>query len=274
MTALETALNWRSHGIAVIPILARSKRPAISKWKPYQHRLPSESELRLWFSNGYSLAVITGWRHLVVIDWDDMGKYVAWLDDLAPELAHLVFETYRVWTGRGLHIYLMTKAKTRTMPGDGVDVKAEGGYVLAPPSIHPSGRRYQAEGNIEDIQHLDSIDELLPPPPPPSWEPRHTDLKDPFDAAMCKSANFSQVEKIQSRWCVEDLLPGLPHHRGLRMVDCPFHADSHASLAVYPDGHMHCFGCGFHASNVVGLYAGLHKIDLWEAIREMGGTSG
>ena len=269
MKALEAAIRWLSEGVATIPIVSGGKTPAINSWKPYERRLPNKDELRLWFSNGYSLAVITGWRNLVVVDWDDMDKHTKWLDELTPAQAHLVLSTYQVKTGRGLHLYFRTATETNTMPGNGVDVKANGGYVLAPPSIHPSGRHYQAVGSIEDIKAIDNIDDLLPPPPTPSWGVWGVHEQDPFDAAMSKSPDFSGVEIIHSRWQVDDLLPGLPQHRGTRKTKCPFHDDGQASLAVYSDGHLFCFGCGWHARDVIGLYAGLHKMDIGEAIREM-----
>ena len=33
--------------------------------------------------------------------------------------------------------------KNRTNLAPGVDVRSDGGYIVAPPSLHPSGRRYQ-----------------------------------------------------------------------------------------------------------------------------------
>lgn len=32
----------------------------------------------------------------------------------------------------------------------------------------------------------------------------------------------------------------------MKMVHCPFHDDSTPSMALYPDGHYHCYGCGAH----------------------------
>lgn len=32
-------------------------------------------------------------------------------------------------------------------------------------------------------------------------------------------------------------------------VKCPVHDDPSASMAVYADGHIHCFGCGFHRND-------------------------
>lgn len=46
-------------------------------------------------------------------------------------------------TGRGMHIYYVSTRPRRTMKlGEKLDLKAEGGYVAAPPSRHPSGAVY------------------------------------------------------------------------------------------------------------------------------------
>jgi len=56
--------------------------------------------------------------------------------------------------GGGRHIYFAHDGaardiRNRTAVAPGVDARAEGGYVVAPPSIHPNGRRYRwTEGRV------------------------------------------------------------------------------------------------------------------------------
>src|SRR4030095_253716 len=51
-----------------------------------------------------------------------------------------------VITGAGRHIWFrmpdteLRNSASKIAPG--IDIRADGGYVLAPPSVHPSGRRY------------------------------------------------------------------------------------------------------------------------------------
>jgi bifunctional DNA primase/polymerase-like protein/primase-like protein len=56
-------------------------------------------------------------------------------------------ETVRAETGGGgVHFYFQHAEGARNSAGqlgDGLDIRAEGGYVVAPPSPHPSGRRYE-----------------------------------------------------------------------------------------------------------------------------------
>ena len=57
--------------------------------------------------------------------------------------------------GGGTHYYFTAPAGIAVVEGanklgPGVDVKAAGGYVLLPPSIHISGRRYTWEVGVDD----------------------------------------------------------------------------------------------------------------------------
>jgi len=170
MNSLDTALAWRALGISCIPILAGSKRPACP-WKRYQNEMPSIARLEAWFgSGGYSIAAICGWRGLVVVDWDDINKAGTWFKQLPRLTSTIIATTYRVRTRNGYHLYFFVDEQPRNWHDDGVDVKAAGGYVLIPPSIHPSGHRYKAIGNPSDIQRISNIRVLLPqykePAPP------------------------------------------------------------------------------------------------------------
>lgn len=48
-------------------------------------------------------------------------------------------ETARVKTGRGTHLYYLYFGKTKQGMGAGIDVKGDGGYVVAPPSVGAYG---------------------------------------------------------------------------------------------------------------------------------------
>jgi DNA primase len=53
------------------------------------------------------------------------------------------------------------------------------------------------------------------------------------------------IDDIKARVNLEDIIAHTtgeqPRHN---KVHCPFHADRNPSLAIYPDGRWHCFGCG------------------------------
>jgi len=262
MTSLDTALQWRALGIATIPILAGSKQPALESWHQFQSELPTEAKLRAWFAVvKFNLAVITGHRNLVVVDVDDPTLCDAW-ETLAK------MDTYHVQTARGWHYYLYVENEVRCWKGEGVDLKASGGYVLAPPSIHPSGHKYTGVGDPAQIARVGSIKEVLPEYEPPALIAHVSRPADPYDMAMRQDCGISVADiKATVRW--EDVLNvNGTARRGVMMINCPFHQDDHASMALYSDKHAHCFGCNWHG-DILDAFAGLHNLTIQEAMREM-----
>lgn len=67
--------------------------------------------------------------------------------------------------GGGRHVYLewpgFEVRCSNNALGPGLDLKADGGYTLAPPSVHPSGRRYEWE--------ISSHPDEVPVAPMPDW---------------------------------------------------------------------------------------------------------
>ena len=273
-STLDIALEWRALGVATIPIRAGSKAPALASWKPYQTQLPTEVELQTWFQSGrYGLAVITGWRGLTVLDWDDMDVYRAWMDGLEDDRQYVATWTYSVITSRGLHLYYLCKDHTQSIPGTGWDIKAAGGYVVAPPSIHPSGHQYATHNSPEHVRQIDSIWWLLgiEKPTRPVFA-ANAEALDPFDAAYISTETNGDghaFEDIKATHSIAAML-GLPLSSRVQKLQCPLpgHADEHSSFALYPDGHGHCFGCGFHG-DVIDFWASMHGAPLIEALRAL-----
>lgn len=142
---LNYATAYRNWGWSVIPV--HGKRATIRTWNPYRRRLPTDDELREWFSGGHhatGLAVICGAVSggLAVRDFDDEGAYLDW----AKGHRHLASTLPTVKTRRGMHVYLRAPgSRTRRYP-DG-ELRGEGGYVIAPPSKHPDGGTYEWVNN-------------------------------------------------------------------------------------------------------------------------------
>jgi hypothetical protein len=103
--------------------------------------------LRHWWglNPSYNVAIATG---------DTSGIFVVDIDGMDAELELRKLEaehgqmpvTVEALTARGRHLYFkMPDVPVRNSAGKiaaGVDTRGVGGYVLAPPSIHPSGRAY------------------------------------------------------------------------------------------------------------------------------------
>lgn len=90
---LETAIQYLSAGLSVLPASLSEKRPALAGWKQYQQRLPTEQQVRSWFSNTDAVCVIAGSvsGNLEMIDFDNEGElFDAWLqlvESEAPAIA-------------------------------------------------------------------------------------------------------------------------------------------------------------------------------------------
>jgi hypothetical protein len=138
MTALFIERGW-----SVLPLQAKSKIPATRLVpKGYLSASSDPAKIERWFADeSLNLGVACIQSGLVVIDIDN--------GEMIPEAT----ETYTVKTERGFHLYYLAKegvtyaSKLR----EGVDVKHKG-YVVAPPSVHPSGSMYQLLNDMEPQQ--------------------------------------------------------------------------------------------------------------------------
>ena len=140
---LEAALKYLDLGFSVIPLKPGEKVPAIASWKEYQKRPPTVEEVHRWFGGSHesNIAIVTGRvsGNLLVIDSDDVSR-IAYVADMK----NIEKLSMMAKTGKGLHIYERTREPVSGMklPHLHIDIKGEGGYVVAPPSIHPSGAQY------------------------------------------------------------------------------------------------------------------------------------
>ena len=139
-------------GWSVIPLRARDKRPAINSWLEYQKRPATYAELERWFADdpALNIGIVTGHVSGIFVLDADTPEAVAWAEQNLP------ISDMRVRTAKGLHLYyrysvgskLRNKARIRVADGGriGLDIRAEGGYVVGPGSVHPSGFVYVREG--------------------------------------------------------------------------------------------------------------------------------
>jgi hypothetical protein len=102
-----------------------------------------------------NIGIDLGASDLCVLDFDKPESIPAWLNET---------RTYKVRTGKGVHVYFRGARKTTKLYVNGNlvgDVKSAGGYVLGEGSVHPSGAIYTVfdDSPIVDAPHR--ISELL-----------------------------------------------------------------------------------------------------------------
>jgi hypothetical protein len=142
---VRSALALARKGLRVFPCVVAGKQPATAHG--CKDATVDPSVISAWWRQlpDANIGVATGAASgIFVVDVDGL--------DAEAELRKLEVQhgalpaTIEVITARGRHIYLrMPGAVVRNTAGKiapGIDTRGDGGYVLAPPSVHPSGRRY------------------------------------------------------------------------------------------------------------------------------------
>jgi hypothetical protein len=145
--AREAALAYLARDWSVIPVEARGKRPLVA-WLEFQQRLPTRAEIERWFERWpeANVGIVTGaLSGLVVLDVDARHGGDASLARLEIEHAALPRTVEAATGGGGRHLYFAHPGGTvanRAGIVPGIDLRGDGGCVVAPPSLHASGRRY------------------------------------------------------------------------------------------------------------------------------------
>lgn len=150
---LDHALQYAGRGWRVFPVHVSvggacscgrncgtpGKHPRIKAWQ--KHATADPNQVAAWWTRwpDANIGLATG-GGLVVIDVDGEAE-AAGLKAIAAQRGKLA-ATAVVRTGRGFHLYFKGEYNT-TKKVQGLLVRGSGGYVILPPSLHPSGVRYQ-----------------------------------------------------------------------------------------------------------------------------------
>lgn len=166
---LEAALKYaKEYGWAVFPVSQKSKKPLTPHGCKDAKKDPGA--IRFWWKKypDASIGVATGSiSNLIVIDEDiDEDKGIDGTHQMLlweRENGDLP-ETISVITGRGgSHRYYKYEGKDQKNRAgiiEGVDVRGEGGYVIAPPSVHPNGTMYEWENDPSETT-IAEVDETV-----------------------------------------------------------------------------------------------------------------
>jgi hypothetical protein len=139
---LRTALQLAERGLAVFPCRPCDKRPATANG--YKDATTDVITIQTqWQENpNYNIGVATGAvSGFFALDVDGAEAALSRLEAAHGSLP----PTVEVITARGRHLYFKYSVPVGNTTGriaEGIDTRGDGGYVIVPPSIHPSGKRY------------------------------------------------------------------------------------------------------------------------------------
>lgn len=132
----DVARQYVKWGLSPIPLRAHDKRP-LRAWEEFQKRVVTEAEIAAW--QWPNIGIVTGAiSGVIVLDADSAeGENIIVLRGVP--------QTPTVKTAKGKHRYFKHPGGrvsnfARKLPG--LDLRGDGGYVVAPPSVHPSGAVY------------------------------------------------------------------------------------------------------------------------------------
>jgi hypothetical protein len=151
---LGLILSLAARGWHLFPVEGRGKKPLIAGWPK---KASADTQTLEYWSKKFSACnwgMATGSSSGVfVLDVDGEAGLCSVIE---LEKLHLSLpQTLKVQTGNGRHLYFKwpVTAELRNSAsklGTGLDVRAAGGYVIVPPSLHSNGKVYKfIDGNAE-----------------------------------------------------------------------------------------------------------------------------
>jgi hypothetical protein len=161
MSALEdAALAYAQEGLYVFPLQPHGKTPLTAHG--LEDATVDPMTIETWWGRWpeANIGIRTG--DLVVVDEDRLGA----LEEFAAEVHETIPATGVVKTGSGRHFYFnqpegerIRNTAGRLAPG--IDTRGDGGYVVAPPSVHPDGSIYEWLAHVPNVTMPDWLAQRL-----------------------------------------------------------------------------------------------------------------
>jgi hypothetical protein len=170
----QAALDYAARGLPVFPIAPREKKPPLTE-HGFQDATCDEAQLRLWWGETPEANVAIPTSGLLVIDADvragpdGRSGVEAWAEIRDRHGGHEPTRMQRTGSGGEQTFFRDAERRFRNTTsrlGANIDTRAEGGYVILPPSVHPCGERYAWLSEISAAPVPEWLADLLTPPPP------------------------------------------------------------------------------------------------------------
>ncbi len=234
----DAALRLADLGCSLFPV--RGKVPAV-RWGRFRTVPPDRHQIWDWFygRDDLGIGIVFGpvSQHLCARDFDDGASFYAWVSShstLAKELPIAI-------SRRGGHVYFRSSTAHTTKLDDG-ELRAGGSYVVAPPSMHPSGSRYVWQRPLISLPpFVDPVDAGLAPARQPAAKGSSQDgegkaeatalgdnLGATLEAAIAKAIRATLPRRFGERydliWEFARRLKAIPDLHGLTGRDVLAHA--------------------------------------------------
>src|SRR3954452_17087396 len=145
---LDAALAYASQGFLVFPCKEQSKEPATPRG--FYNATTSPATIRRLFGSQrqYNVAIRCGqgpcFNFLFVMDLDGPEGEESWRALVTAHASPPATAEVKTANGRQLYFTANSPINCSTKRiAPGIDVRGDGGYVVAPPSVHPSGAVYR-----------------------------------------------------------------------------------------------------------------------------------
>lgn len=148
----QSALDLCEMGLPIFPCAPGDKKPAVIEHLGIKHGFKEWPKFqsidfvdKVWGELPFNIGIYTG-GPVYVVDADTAAA--------AQNVIDYCHENPTATTARGAHWYFWShgaELKSYRFARTGCDFKAGGGYVIAPPSVHPSGKRYAWVGGYPRI---------------------------------------------------------------------------------------------------------------------------
>ena len=144
---LDIALAYYDEGYNVVPLQRSDKKPPafLKGWHQYKDARPSRETVQSWFTDRNNLVVALICGKFIVVD-ADTPEAMDWVENNLPTCP------YKVITGKGMHYYynnpqayttFATRRTNETPLERLIDLRGEGGLIIAPYNKHANGRTYK-----------------------------------------------------------------------------------------------------------------------------------
>jgi len=146
-SSYELAVTYYEEGLSVVPLRRADKKPPrnLGSWEQYKTERPPREKIDEWFKDKDDLVVAIVCGKFIVVD-ADTPEAMDWVEKNLP------ITPFKVITGKGMHFYynnpqnfttFATRRTNETPIERLIDIRGEGGLIIAPHNRHANGAIYK-----------------------------------------------------------------------------------------------------------------------------------